>query len=182
MKSTKFSILAFHFLRLSRTHPVVVLVMALASALALLSGAEFVAQAQLARMASAELDGLVSAAKSALAAPSLVPVAIGVPKLPSFSSAELVDTVNQIATDINLPVDEISYTLEEGGAQPYLRYRLTLSVTANYPLLRRFVDEMAKNLPHSILDSISCSRDDITVAALSCDLAFSAIFQKSGRG
>lgn len=104
-----------------------------------------------------------------------------IPRLPDFSSAELVDTVNQIAIEIGMPVDEISYRLEE-GANPYLRYRVTLSAVASYPLMRRFVDQMAMQLPHAVLDEISCSRDDIAAAALGCDLSFSAFFRKDSRG
>lgn len=182
MNSPKFSFLAFHSQRLLRAHPVVVFATAASIVLAGLSGVAFLSQLQHKRLVAADLNELLATSRSPLVVPQIAQSTASVPTLPQFSSAELVETVNQIAVDIGLPVDEISYTLEEGASHPYLRYRLTLSATANYPLMRRFVDAMAKNLPHSILDSISCSRDDIAVTALSCDLAFSAFFQKGSRG
>jgi len=102
--------------------------------------------------------------------------------LPAFDSAALVDTFNYLATNAGLPVDEVSYALEDGTAQPYLRYRVTLTVASNYPTIRGFVDQLKTELPHVALDSISCSRDDIAQASLSCDLAFSAFFQKGVHG
>jgi hypothetical protein len=182
MNSPIFSFLAFHALRLLRSQPLVLAAAGLSLATALLAGVAWLGQWQHARASARQLHELLVAGKPAIAASPAGALAASVPKLPRFSSAELVETVNQVAADIGLPVDEISYTLDESPSQPYLRYHVTLSSAASYPLMRRFVDGMAMNLPHAVLDSISCSRDDIAVAALSCDLSFSAFFMKDGHG
>lgn len=181
MNSPIFSFLTFHALRLLRAQPVVLAVAGMSFLLALLAAAAYIGQWQHARNATQQVRELLISSKPAAAGQPASPAA-SAPKLPRFSSAELVDTVNQVAADIGLPVDEISYTLDEGASQPYLRYHITLSSAASYPLMRRFVDGMAMNLPHAVLDSISCSRDDIGVAALNCDLSFSAFFMKDGHG
>lgn len=182
MNSPRFSFFAFHVRRVLRDHPVGGAAMAAATAVVALSAIVLFAKVQHRQQATAELAELLAAARSAQMPPPVARAPSSLTRLPQFSSAELVDTVNQIAADLSLPVDEISYKLEDGPSTPYLRYRFTLSTKASYPLMRRFVDGMAMNLPHSILDSISCSREDIAAAALSCDLAFSAFFHKEGRG
>lgn len=182
MNSPSFSFFAFHVRRVLRDQPIAGIAVAVSVASVALAAAILLAQLQQRRMVNAELEEALAAGRSVKTASHSVQAANNLPKLPQFSSAELVDTVNQIAVDLNLPVDEISYTLEDAPSIPYLRYRYTLSVKTSYPLMRRFVDGVAMNLPHSILDSISCSRDDIVAATLSCDLAFSAFFKKADRG
>jgi hypothetical protein len=183
MNSPAFSFCAFHLARLWRAQPLVFLA---ATASVLVMAGSALAYYQQWRQVDDTVGRLQQlVAQTALRRTAVVtdkPAGPAVPKLPAFSSAELVATVNQVAADIGMPVEEISYRLEEGANTPYLRYRVTLSMAANYPLMRRFVDQMAMNLPHAVLDEISCSRDDIAVAALNCDLSFSAFFRKDGHG
>lgn len=103
-------------------------------------------------------------------------------ELPTLNSAQLVTAIYQVADETQLPVDEISYALDDNLNQPYLRYRLNLSVSASYPVIRRFVDRFRTELSHVSLDTISCSREDIGVAVLSCDLSLSAFYRKAGNG
>ncbi|WP_373987781.1 hypothetical protein [Duganella sp. BuS-21] len=182
MKSPIFSFCSFHVARLWRVQPVTFLAF-LASLLAVISCAlVYFQQCREAEDASVKLQMLVAEVrrKPASVSPN-VPRQIA-PQLPVFSSAELVDAVNRIATSAGIPFDEVSYHLEAAASAPYLRYRVTFSTAAKYPLIRRFIDQMAMNLPHTTLDEISCSRDDIPAAALNCDLSFSAFFQKDGHG
>jgi hypothetical protein len=103
-------------------------------------------------------------------------------ELPEFDSAQLVDALHDVANDIKLPIDEVSYALENTAGQPYLRYRVTLSVTANYPTIRKFADTFRKQAEHVSLDTISCSREDIAATTLNCDLGLSAFYRKAERG
>jgi hypothetical protein len=102
--------------------------------------------------------------------------------IPDFDSAKLVAALHETADAAKLPVDEISYTLDENASQPYLRYRVRLNVVSSYPVIRRFVDQFRGELAHVALDSITCNRSDITDADLSCDLVLSAFYRKPGRG
>ncbi|MBA5689981.1 hypothetical protein [Rugamonas apoptosis] len=102
--------------------------------------------------------------------------------LPWFESATLAQQFNRAATAAGLPVDEVGYVLEEGADQPFIRYRVSMTVSASYPAIRRFVDNIGATLSHVDLDAISCTRPDIMVVPLTCELAFSAFFRKDGHG
>lgn len=102
--------------------------------------------------------------------------------LPAFDSAQLVKTLNRVAAETKLPLDEILFSLDDSANQPYLRYRATLTVSAGYPAIRRFLDRVRADLAEVSLDTISCTREDIATVDLTCDLALSAFFRKDGRG
>ncbi|WP_188567707.1 GspMb/PilO family protein [Undibacterium terreum] len=110
------------------------------------------------------------------------PSSISGTDLPRFDSAQLVEALHRVAEEVKLPADEISYALEGNENQAYLRYRVTLSVTASYPVIRKFAEHFQAQLPNVSLDSISCTRDDIAATALSCDLGLSAFYQKAVHG
>ncbi|WP_373989865.1 hypothetical protein [Duganella sp. BuS-21] len=183
MKSPIFSFYSFHLGRLWRAQPLVLCAVITSLLTLLVSAFVYFQQWQETNEAVSNLQRLV--AETRRKPVSVTPDKsreVAVPDLPVFSSAELVDRVNQIAVGVGIPFDEVSYRLEAGASTPYLRYRVTFSTAAKYPLIRRFIDQMAMNLPHTTLDEISCSRDDIPAAALSCDLSFSAFFHKDGHG
>jgi hypothetical protein len=173
----------FHLKRLVRLQPVLFAVALSSFVLLALAASAYGHQWLRANAASQELRELLVANQSIRAAARPQTVSSPAkPTLPPFSSAEFVQTINEVVHDIGLPVDEISYLLEDGPSLPYLRYRVTLSVTASYPLTRRFVDQMAMNFPNAVLDAISCSREDTALPALECDLSFSAFFRKGEHG
>ncbi|MYM27949.1 hypothetical protein GTP58_06405 [Duganella sp. CY15W] len=123
-----------------------------------------------------ELTELRSKARTPVSTP-YTPASLA-PNLPWFDNAKLVEQLGKVAGENNLPIDEVGYVLEDGTQHPYLRYRITLSVTAAYPAIRQFADDVSSSLPHVDLDSISCTRSDIAVVAPTCELAFSAFFRK----
>jgi hypothetical protein len=98
--------------------------------------------------------------------------------LPLFQSSPLVGTLNRIAEESKLPLDEIQFALDDNANQPYLRYRATLTVSAGYPSIRRFINRMQQELAEVSLDTISCARDDIAAKDLTCDVALSAFYRK----
>jgi hypothetical protein len=102
--------------------------------------------------------------------------------LPLFNSASLIESLHSAAEEAKLPIDEVSYSLEENLSQPYLRYRITLTATATYPAIRHFTDGIRRQANHVSLDTITCSREDIAAASLSCDLGLSAFYRKGGHG
>lgn len=102
--------------------------------------------------------------------------------LPAFQNANFIRTLHQIAGRSNLGLSELSYVLDDAPTQPYLRYRIQFSVPSNYPSLRRFINDMHTQLAHVTLDSISCSREDIKIAELNCDLSFTAFFARGELG
>lgn len=104
--------------------------------------------------------------------------ALSAPGLPWFDSVRLVEQLDAVAEEARLPIDEVGYALEASAQHPYLRYRITLTVTAAYPAVRQFVDDVSSSMRHVALDSISCTRADIALPAPTCELAFSAFFRK----
>lgn len=110
--------------------------------------------------------------------PPLAIPTTAVPELPEFDSTEVVRAFTSIVADAGLPLEEVSYALEDVREQPYLRYRISLSVKSTYPQTRKAVAALASAMPHVALDGIRCSRESTAVAALGCELSFSAFFRK----
>ncbi|HTD02724.1 hypothetical protein [Undibacterium sp.] len=171
----------FHVIKFWRAQPLVFLMLALSSLIALAAAAMYLLQWQQAKLASAELNE-VRAHRLTSRAANVAVADSPIPFLPPFSSAQLLHTLNKVASDTKLPIDEVGYVLDDGAAQPYLRYRVTLRVAASYPVIRTFINQLNAELSNVALDAISCSRDDIVQAELTCDVAFSAFFHKEARG
>lgn len=101
------------------------------------------------------------------------------PDLPLFDGAAFAADFNATLRDVSLPAEELVYVLENGPAQPYLRYRITLEVKSGYPEVRKFIAALAAAQPNVALDAVRCRREDAAIAVLSCQLAFSAFFRKA---
>jgi hypothetical protein len=109
------------------------------------------------------------------------PAALGSSRvlLPQFSGADLVERLNNVAHALNIPFDEASYALDSSATLPYIKYRVTLTTTAGYAEIRKFLPALSAELPHMGLDSIHCSRPDLLATTLRCELAFSAFYSKA---
>jgi len=126
----------------------------------------------------------IAIANHALGQPAAVSVSqsSGSVDLPRFEPNKLVETINQMATNTKLPLDEVSFVLEDNHTLPYLRYRFTLSVSARYPAIRHFIDALQADQPQVVLDAISCERDDIASTDTSCDVNLSAFYRRQDHG
>lgn len=183
MNSGIVSFLRFHFFHMLYGRPISA-VLALVTALFLASsiGAWVVASRQLesASLQLAQLRERTIKSSAESRKPDLAP---GVnPALPWFQSGQLSDRLRRVADDAGVPYDEVTYSLEEDFQQPFLRYRIGMTVAGGYPAVRRFVDGVAATLTNTELDAITCKRADIATVPLSCELAFSAFFRKDARG
>lgn len=98
--------------------------------------------------------------------------------LQKFSSQQFTAQFHELASSVGLPVDEAAYVLEEGERQPYLRYRITMTVKTRYLDVRKFIAALAADMPHVVLDSIRCGREAGMAQPLACEMAFSAFFLK----
>lgn len=166
-----------------RAQPIAVAVLALCVLLAAIAAVFLLAQANRARDAQALLDELRAKALTAPASKAVPAAAMwSAPDLPPFDSALLVSVLNETATESGLVLDEVVYTLDNNSNQPYMRYRITMSLNATYPLIRRLAEQLNTNVPHLTLDAINCSRKDIIVAELNCDMVMSGFFRKDRHG
>jgi len=111
-----------------------------------------------------------------------VPASTGARSLPPFVSAEVVAKFGGVARDIDLPLEEVSYVFEGATDQPFLRYRINMSVKTGYAHIRRFVAALAVEMPHVSLDAIRCSRESAAAQLIGCELAFSAFFERKPGG
>lgn len=183
MPSPIFPLLRFYFLRMLRVHPVAAGMLVLCVALAVFAAAALVTQVRRASAAEIALAELQAKTIPALApnrpAPSASAAALD---LPPFDSAKLVTILNDTAGDSRLLLDEVTYALDDNASQPYLRYRITMTLNASYPLIRSLAERLSENVPYLTLDAINCSRKDVGVAELSCDMVMSGFFQKGTRG
>lgn len=100
-------------------------------------------------------------------------------QLPVFVSSSLVSTLNSVATEMQVQLDEVSYTLEERTDRPFFRYQITFATLTRYPILKTMIQKLQIAAPHVLLDSVSCAREDIIMSELQCDLVFSAYFKKN---
>lgn len=179
MSSKFLSFCRFHLFRLLRAQPglfAALTIISLATVFSVLGYIQQWQQADSAEFQLSELRAKVKQTQSELiSAEALTHAPLA---LPVFNSAQLVHRFHQLAAENKLPLGEISYSLDDSANQPYLRYRVTLTVSTSYPVIRHFVDQISAALPHVALDTISCAREDIGVVNLNCDLVFSAIFKK----
>ena len=104
------------------------------------------------------------------------------PELNAFNNTQLVDALNSVAEEMKLSLDEVSFILDDNVSQPYLRYHATLTVSSTYPTIRHFIDQVHAKQPDISLDSITCTRADISTVDLTCDLTLSAFYRKENRG
>lgn len=98
--------------------------------------------------------------------------------LPDFQAMTLPSELDAAAQATGLEFGEVSYALEKAASQGFLRYRATLKVTSSYPVIRRFVDRLQARQPNVALTAINCSKDDIGIGELDCELSLSAFFRK----
>lgn len=177
------SYLRFHCKRLFRAQPVAFLLLAagiLSAAAALLA---YCKQTQDLHDAQDQLQALkqttAQARQAAVPAESPAKSAIA---LPQFDSVQLVHTLNELAAETRTPVDDVAYALDDGVSLPYLRYRITLGVSAPYPVIREFGARLMVELPNVSMDSISCTRSDTATIPLTCAMQFSAFYQRGAHG
>lgn len=102
--------------------------------------------------------------------------------LPAFSSAMLLADFRRVGAAHEIELDEVSFSLEETGNVPYLRYRVRFSLSETYPVIRQFVNQLRSELPHVTLDGLSCAREGIVTPELDCDLSLSAFYRKAANG
>lgn len=170
----------FHYFRVLHTAPWQLVVF-------LLAGVILVAATTLALWFSqmrteAEIENAVLTRNARLGLTAAKNVKQTHPLFQDFQSARLVHALNFLATRTGVPLTSVAYTLDEGGTQPYLRYRATLKVTSNYLSIREFIDGVRNGLQDVALDSISCTRENAKASALNCELAFSAFYRKGSGG
>lgn len=176
-------VLRFYWLRGYWQQPKAVTVLSGAMVCVCASGVYWLTARSLREDAAAELSAAVQIRAATRAPAMAVQPAAGSPlSLPAFSAADLTTHFHAAAAAVKLPVDEVSYVMDNAEAQPFLRYRVTLAVKTGYPEIRKFAAALADELPNAVLDSVRCGRDDIAAAVLSCDLAFSAYYRKALHG
>jgi Tfp pilus assembly protein PilO len=178
MSSQFFFFCRFHVFRLLRAQPGVFGALIFSSILVVLASVMYLQQWQQVNLQAQQLSELSAQAKQQATVTLLAPVAQASFDFPVFHSAKLVDAMTQLAAESKLPINEVSYGLDDNANQPYLRYRVSLTVISTYPSIRHFVDQISVTLPHVALDMISCGREGISAAQLKCELVFSAIFRK----
>ena len=169
----------FHLKRLVRIQARAFFALTGATLLLVLASVSLIDQWHLAETAQQELRSMNQTTRTST---NIVKAVNAQVALPDFTSAQLVTTLNRVAEETKLPLDEIIFTLDDSGNQPYLRYRATLSVSGSYPTIRRFLDQVRANFSTVSLDTISCTREDIGTIDLTCDLAVSVFFRKNARG
>lgn len=107
-------------------------------------------------------------------------VAVVNESLRPFNSAQVLQVLSDVALETNLPLAEVTFTLDASAAQPYVRYRAALTTIGTYSTIRRFVTQIHSSVGDVSLDAFSCTRKNIQDTALACDLAFSAFYRKDG--
>lgn len=180
MLSSVLPVYRFHLRQLRQYQPIAFWLLMAAIGLMVVSIVILIRQANVVHEAEAQFDEVrlaVRASSSPRSSNDLPTTA-----LPAFDNALLVSTLDRLSTSRHLPLDEVTYTLDENANLPYLRYRITMTVTARYPLLRSFVDDVRHTMSNATLDTMACSRVDIGATELTCDLAFSTFYAKAAHG
>lgn len=162
-----------------RVAPIAVGVLALCIVLTAIAAMALATQATRAHAAQTRLTELRAKAQPSQAPkPPASSPSLAALDLPPFDSAGLVTILNETATDSGLVLDEVSYSLDANASLPYLRYRITMTLNSSYPLVRRLTEQLNAHVPNLTLDAITCSRKDVSVAELNCDVVMSGFFRK----
>lgn len=180
MQSTLLPNAAFHLRRLVHGYPILCVGLTISVGLCIAAGlmlievrnATFAAIVEDARLRHAANGKFVAVLDDARVPKSLQP----------FNSAHLVQALNDASEKSSVPLNDVAFTLDDGPGQPFLRYRASFSVTANYVSVRRFIDRIHAELLDVSLDSISCAREAIDSQALKCSVVFSAFYARAQRG
>lgn len=98
-------------------------------------------------------------------------------ELPVFDSQSLHRVLTESAAVSEVSIPEVTFTLQDNDAVPYLRYRSTATVTAPYPAIRRFVSIVLAQRSNAMLESFSCVREGVEL--LKCELAISELYRRS---
>ncbi len=83
------------------------------------------------------------------------------------------ERVHQIATRLGIELSNADYQLTSPPGSKLARYRMNVNLRANYPVLRRFVGTVLRELPTLALDQIGMQRNEIGEAELDVRLGFS---------
>jgi hypothetical protein len=97
--------------------------------------------------------------------------------LPVFDSAALLRQLHQAARVSRFPLDSLTFSLDAASHKPYLRYQVTVTANASYPVFRGFIATLLSQHPHLAIDGLSCSREDIDEEELECQLGLSAFYR-----
>jgi hypothetical protein len=172
--------LRFHLLSLWTYHRVALLILAISLAASASAAVAWWAASNEHARASTELAKLLT--RSAAPAPVEPPPLQAEPALPPFDGRRIVELFDTAARDVGLPLEEVTYGLESSADQPYRRYRISTSVKASYPHIRRFVAALAAEARNVSLDGIRCARENSTAPAPKCELSFSAFYRRGDGG
>ncbi|MYM67703.1 hypothetical protein GTP45_12775 [Pseudoduganella sp. FT55W] len=172
----------FYYRRFYSMQPLAATLVAALAIVSAICAVSWLMAAERQRTAAEELRALSLLVAKPAAAPAMVAASSIERDLPIFSSASLTADFHALAADVKLPLDEVSYTLDSSANQPFLRYRVTLSVKTGYPEIRKFVAAMMAEFSNVTLDNVRCSKENAVATLLSCQLGFSAFYRKAGHG
>jgi hypothetical protein len=177
------SYLQFHCKRLFRAQPVAFALLVVGISGVGLASLLYYKQLRLLGATQDQLKTLKQTASEVkpTAAPAELPAKSEI-TFPQFDGVQLVHTLNELAAESRTPVDDVGYALDDSSSLPYLRYRITLGVSAPYPVIREFGARLMAEMPNVSMDSISCKRSDAATIPLTCELQFSAFYQRAAHG
>jgi len=85
---------------------------------------------------------------------------------------EILQTMSDTAAKQGLKLDKADFLLAREQQGALMRYEITLPVKAGYPLVRRYVDSLARLIPTMALTEINLKREGAHDEALEAKLAF----------
>ncbi|NML60932.1 hypothetical protein HHL21_07510 [Massilia sp. RP-1-19] len=171
-------VFSFQLHKVIRSQPALCISVSLASVFCVVAMIAF-ASANTAAIASEALNRTLTVQGARKSNPQEAPPVLQETLRP-FNSAQVLQVLSNVALETNLPLAEVTFSLEAGAAQPYLRYRAAFTATGTYSTIRRFVDQVHSSVGDVSLDAFSCTRKNIQDTTLACDLAFSAFYRKDG--
>jgi hypothetical protein len=171
---------SFHLRRIRSSQPILLASLVITCSAFLVALPTWLALVEAGKEVQAEYDALKMRAEKNL--PAVVIAPDQGEMLRPFNSAYMVTALNEAATRAGVALNELNFTFDAGKTEPFIRYRVSMTVATNYLAMRRFVDQVKTDIPDVSLDSISCRRKGIEDPVLTCDLGFTAFFKKDERG
>jgi hypothetical protein len=83
---------------------------------------------------------------------------------PSSDAPRWVMRMHQLAERDGLTLESGEYRMERSRDWPVANYRITLPIHGSYPQIRRYIDDLLREVPAAALEDLAIQRDNVSAA------------------
>ncbi len=101
------------------------------------------------------------------------------------NTADLSEVLHRVADTNDLSLDEVRYETRPERDLPIVQRAASFTLTDSYAHVRHYVEQVLRTQNNLSLEAFDCSREDIDIADVNCDIritAFEPVEAKGGSG